>query len=292
MEYSSGFPRDPMTPQSPYAQPPGYQLSSYFHAYPQSPGYSPMSTGVDSEYARPSSYQLPVGGHSRVSRESEYRRSHESSRRRAESMLGNVSGPRQSRRGHESSRYPSESMHVHVSGQGLRRRHMDTISGCEEMERTPPEHDRSRSKHRTSGRDADQGRDAQRHGHSHHTSSRPAPMLLEAPSDIKRHSGHRSRHPSPTILVPPPAPMITRLPTPDFDDDNEGFCKHNVSSYEFCACCTTTIDAGGREGARDKMERHCEDLHCARAQFRELKSFRTFGVTKNKVSGLFEGTKA
>ncbi|KAI1771194.1 hypothetical protein F4818DRAFT_215212 [Hypoxylon cercidicola] len=210
---------------NPQPQPPNYPLAGtgYGDGYPQ-PTFYPPAGGGRPGHAQPPRYQPAAGGYGGVShRESEQHRGHGSSRSRAEST--HVSGSTESRRGH-----------------GYRQ---------DRREAAPAKHDSSKREHRKSGRDADRGSDAHsgsKHGHSHHTSSRQAPMLLSAgdtPGGSRHHVvSHRPRHLSPIPPIPQ-APRVTRLPTPnfDFEDDEGGYCRHNVSVYDFCTCCNNRDNA-------------------------------------------------
>ncbi|KAL7620532.1 hypothetical protein AAE478_009527 [Parahypoxylon ruwenzoriense] len=67
---------------------------------------------------------------------------------------------------------------------------------------------------------------------------------------------HKDKHRMP---IPPKAPRISRLPTPDFDAMDCG--KHDVASHSFCACCDSGdsfgMETAQMESAKDKMERQC-----------------------------------
>ncbi|KAI0843930.1 hypothetical protein F5Y00DRAFT_267078 [Daldinia vernicosa] len=84
-------------------------------------------------------------------------------------------------------------------------------------------------------RDQDAVASSSTHGHAHHMNNHTMPMTSKNKevSDESRHqASHKDKH---QIPVPPKAPKITRLPTPDFDDI--GHSEYDMSNHQFCECC-------------------------------------------------------
>ncbi|OTA97114.1 hypothetical protein M434DRAFT_334123 [Hypoxylon sp. CO27-5] len=95
------------------------------------------------------------------------------------------------------------------------------------------------------------------HHTNHHASNHPREMLpgVKEPHHEDRHGrSHKDKHHLP---IPPKAPKIPRLPTPDFDDVDYG--KDNMTNHQFCACCNDDASfekkSKRRECAVAKMER-------------------------------------
>ncbi|KAI1413134.1 hypothetical protein F5Y13DRAFT_161645 [Hypoxylon sp. FL1857] len=91
----------------------------------------------------------------------------------------------------------------------------------------------------------------------HHTGNHPRKMLpgvKETYDDGRHHASHKDKHRMP---VPPKAPKIPRLPTPDFDVVDYGEC--DMASHQFCACCnpggSCETKSKRRECTVAKMER-------------------------------------
>ncbi|KAI0169375.1 hypothetical protein GGR52DRAFT_519080 [Hypoxylon sp. FL1284] len=245
----------------------------YGAEYPQPGVYSPESSG-HSGNTQLSSYPPVADGYGRVSYpDSEQRRGHDASKRQAGSVLGSIPEPREWQHGHKSSQRRGESTRVNISGStDSRQRRNATTGHREEKGVTPTKHKGSKSKHRRSRREVDVDSDASphlKHSSSRHSSSRPAPMLLGV-GEMSGEGGHRSHHrskdaqPIPTLPVVPQAPKITRLLTPDFDEEEEdggdgSHCRHNIAKYQFCACCTNgdgfKKDPRREENSREKMVR-------------------------------------
>ncbi|XXH02899.1 hypothetical protein Hte_009288 [Hypoxylon texense] len=209
---ASGSPYDQASPPSYQPAPAdssytyGYQPESYPNAgtgygdgHPRAAVFPASASGLPG-YGQLPTYQLAADRNDRTLR-------HESSGRGAES---------QSRRGHR-----------------------DTTDRRERNESTSAKHEHSKSKHRKSGRDGNRDSDTPldfRHGR---TGSRPS-LTPQGGGAAPGASSRGQRYLSPLPPMPG-APMITRLPTPNFDDedgyDDDGYCQHNVSAYQFCACC-------------------------------------------------------
>lgn len=77
------------------------------------------------------------------------------------------------------------------------------------------------------------------------------PSIKEAAEESRSQIGNADKY---DAAVPPRAPRIPRLPTPDFSEDEE--------SYQFCSCCdgNGAHEAGcvQEEDAQSKMERQRE----------------------------------
>ncbi|KAI1209291.1 uncharacterized protein F4807DRAFT_427879 [Annulohypoxylon truncatum] len=78
------------------------------------------------------------------------------------------------------------------------------------------------------------------------------PSIKEADDESERRIGHMDKH---HVSVPPRAPRIPRLPTPDFSDDEE--------SGPFCPCCNAEdgheVGCEQEEDTQSKMKRQLHD---------------------------------
>lgn len=98
------------------------------------------------------------------------------------------------------------------------------------------------------------------HGDAHtnrHAINHPRKMLPGANKTCDK-DGHRPSHKDRHHLpIPPKAPKIPRLPTPDFDD--VGYGENDMANHQFCACCNDDASlepkSKRRECAVAKMER-------------------------------------
>ncbi|KAI1100316.1 hypothetical protein F4804DRAFT_49809 [Jackrogersella minutella] len=165
------------------------------------------------------------------------------------------------RRTHKSFQQRSESLVASPSQRGSRRRHNDVVLFPEESawDKYPAKQSSGTSEQRmisqSAYNDPNVGVPSAERGHAHHRSSRHRailPGVEEASDGGRRQASHRDRH---NVPVPPRAPRIPRLPTPDFD--NEEFGGYDMTDYNFCSCCNAEGGAGcGRqECATAKMQR-------------------------------------
>ncbi|KAI1079021.1 hypothetical protein F5B20DRAFT_545865 [Whalleya microplaca] len=91
-----------------------------------------------------------------------------------------------------------------------------------------------------------------------HTGKRPIASLPYA-SDMGEGKQHRSLKGAYHVPVPPKAPKIPRLPSPDFNVLASD--KHDMSGYQFCACCHPDMrhtEDGHPGSSQDKMDRQCQ----------------------------------
>ncbi|KAK6949020.1 hypothetical protein Daesc_009092 [Daldinia eschscholtzii] len=96
------------------------------------------------------------------------------------------------------------------------------------------------------------------YGRAYHKSSHAvskASNNREVSDEVRHRSSHKDRH---HVSVPPKAPKIPRLPTPDFDDMDYG--RYDVSNHQFCACCGNN-GGSGEECTKAKMERRGMSPH-------------------------------
>ncbi|KAI0828120.1 hypothetical protein F5Y06DRAFT_225877 [Hypoxylon sp. FL0890] len=183
------------------------------------------------------------------------------------------------RRTHRSFRPMSESsLDTPPARGGSRRRHKDPVRSLDEsvwgeaLEWQGPVISKHRRISQGANWDPDAAASDNVHGDSHHTSNHPRKMLpgVKETHDEGRHqAGQKGRHHTP---VPPKAPMIPRLPTPDFDDADYG--ERDMTSHQFCACCAAEdsgeTKAKRRECTVGKMERQLYEakLYIARKDSR------------------------
>ncbi|OTB02982.1 hypothetical protein M426DRAFT_322211, partial [Hypoxylon sp. CI-4A] len=91
---------------------------------------------------------------------------------------------------------------------------------------------------------------ADRHDHTRRRSNKYRPIVSntrEAHVEDTHETSHKSRH---RTAIPPKAPRIPRLPTPDFEDED------GIMDNDYCACCNAPECSYAGSGRRDsKTER-------------------------------------
>ncbi|KAI1455812.1 hypothetical protein F4805DRAFT_476543 [Annulohypoxylon moriforme] len=164
---------------------------------------------------------------------------------------------------HSSLRSSAEASYVASPTEGKsRRKHKDGVAHSIEPDIwsvTPDKRKSIKSEHRRFLRgaysDPGAGVSTSARGHTRRTSNngRPIfPSIKEANSESEQQISHMDKH---NLSIPPRAPKIPRLPTPDFSDDEE--------SHSFCPCCNANdgheMGCEQEEDAQAKMKRQLHD---------------------------------
>ncbi|KAH9996185.1 hypothetical protein F4779DRAFT_607084 [Xylariaceae sp. FL0662B] len=261
-------PRDhsaPRTPYEPVSPRPAFSYHEYHYAQPF--GYPPTG-GHDMSSRRHSRHLINENDRQEVLSEvtdtqksvnfDKPKKSHQPRRRehlrpQVEQLLADSLVPRKPRGSHEK----------HV-------RFLDETS----HDRTPQRERVVVSKHRQDYPNADSHYDSSPSrtppSHLHHTGGRPIASLPHA-SDMGEGKQHMSLKGAHHVPVPPKAPMIPRLPSPDFEMLAPN--KHDVSGHQFCACCNSDIkkmEYGHQGGAKAKMDRRLREAKAHIAHMNSL----------------------
>ncbi|KAI2630178.1 hypothetical protein GGS26DRAFT_598667 [Hypomontagnella submonticulosa] len=250
MDYPVGVPRDQRDDQTPDDPPLSYR--EYRYKYSQPPRSQSVRSG-DSDASRNGYEDSANRNQSR--RSPSIVRNHTSSRTGAESSPNTSLAPERSRRTYRSAEIVPEIISWDENAGGL---------------------SREISKRRQVSQGAywnfDVAPSSIARDHAPQTMYRTMPMF----SGVREDHGDRgsskqraSRKDRDQASIPPRAPKIPRLPTPDLDEVD--YSKDDMTSRQFCACCKNDDDseAGSlrRECTVAKMERQCASLHFTAISF-------------------------